>query len=209
MKKFAGILLLFLYSCAGKCSIPINQLGYSNLFFTPVYNFKVMLKGQDKESIINILEEIDTRWGDFQSCIMNTIGINVNTNRAKEYRYYILSDYWRCPYHDWCFGEVCTSEKRVGISQRGLTEKALEHEWAHVYKFLNSKDKLRSNSYLPATSCFYWDKDKNNPQPNSSVSFHISAHRHHLSTGFNHGNSKSELGVVRSFPFALENSGKY
>jgi hypothetical protein len=69
--------------------------------------------------------EFDNRWQEFSQCISNILSVTVRQPQSA--KYIILDvDKWKCPYHDWCGGEVYDS--CIILSENLVF---LEHEWLH------------------------------------------------------------------------------
>ena len=145
--------MLLLSSCTAKQGPPNDRLESIKPVYTPKYGFRVIVDLPDTGNLD--IRDIDSRWTKYESCIKAKIGRDLGMDRALAYEYYVVSGTWRCAYHDWCYAEVSTDSKRIWVSLQGLNEGLLEHEWAHLYRILNSKDELRKNEYKPAADCFY------------------------------------------------------
>lgn len=145
---------ILINSCAVQHGPPGYEIYNIQPVHSPEYGFKVTVVVADTDR--PDLQEIDNMWTNYSKCIKEKIGRDLDIKSALAYDYYIVEESWRCIYHDWCYGEISTDSKRIWISRLGLKQGLLEHEWAHLYRIVDSKDKLRNSNYAPATSCFYF-----------------------------------------------------
>lgn len=144
---------ILISSCAAHHGPTGDEIYNIKPVHSPEYGFKVSIALADADS--PDLQKIDNMWTNYEKCIKEKIGMELDIQSALAYHYYIVEDSWRCIYHDWCYGEISTDSKRVWVSRLGLKQGLLEHEWAHLYRIVDSKDKLRKSEYAPATRCFY------------------------------------------------------
>lgn len=116
---------LFLVFCGISVAEEIDRDYLASLppDFTTTLGFQVVNLSDWEDDSLSY--EVDRRWEEFSRCMSNFFSEFVrHPQRAK---IVVLDvDRWKCPYHDWCGGELYHGAIFVGENMLFL-----EHEWLH------------------------------------------------------------------------------
>jgi hypothetical protein len=127
--KYVLMFLLFT-DCASKIT-PTNPV----ITETPKYGFTVA-----KTKGIDGIDFLDREFDEFKECIERRTERIIEPERLKRYTIILLTSSWKCKYHTFgCNGEVRSSPPQMWLNV--YAEGIFGHELAHVYSFLNSKDR--------------------------------------------------------------------
>jgi hypothetical protein len=124
------LLLFILLGCASKVTAPDSAITE-----TSKYGFTVA-----KTKGVRGIDFLDREFDSFKECIERRTGKIIEPEKLKKYTIILLTSSWRCKYHTFgCNGEVRSSPPQMWLNV--FAEGIFGHELAHVYSFLNSKDR--------------------------------------------------------------------
>ena len=137
MNKNLSILLIVMIATILSCATKIDKddLVASPYETTPVYGFKV--------SGLNRIDIVDRKFTNFKDCLgLKDSEIKNYTN----YKIVIVPSNFKCRYH-WisCNGEIDSSRSLILVTEKGLGEGVLEHEWGHNAGLITKNDKYKKD----------------------------------------------------------------
>lgn len=125
-----------------------QTVGSREVVYTPKYRFPIVL-----DELMNFdLAIVDKHWDEFSACMVKSLGVRPDIQRAKRFSIVVTKRGWECRYHSsGCKAEIDFSTEKIYLTRLNL--KMDKHEYAHLYGLLDSNDRLTAKG-RNAGGCF-------------------------------------------------------